>query len=55
MLLNIEASKIPKGIQAKANKIETPDSVNATGYPSSKVAHIKIIKIKGIISMAFSK
>jgi hypothetical protein len=31
MLLNIEASKTPKGIQAKANSIETPDSVNATG------------------------
>ena len=54
MLLNIEASNTPKGMQAKANNMETPDKVNATGYPSSKVAHIRIIKIKGIISTASS-
>jgi hypothetical protein len=55
MLLNIEASNTPKGMQAKANNMETPDKVNATGYPSSNMVHIKIIKIKGIISMAFLK
>ena len=36
MLLNIEASKIPKGIQAKANKIETPDSIDDSGDLSGK-------------------
>lgn len=55
MLLNIEASNTPKGMQAKANNMEIPDKVNATGYPSSNMVHIKIIKIKGIISMAFLK
>jgi len=31
MLLKIVGSKIPKGIQNKANNIETPARVNATG------------------------
>jgi hypothetical protein len=31
MLLKIDGSKIPKGIHNKANNIETPARVNATG------------------------
>jgi hypothetical protein len=31
MLLKIEISNIPKGMQIIANRIDTPESVNATG------------------------
>jgi hypothetical protein len=31
MLLKIEISNIPNGMQIMANRIDTPDSVNATG------------------------
>ena len=31
MLFKIDSSNIPSGIQTRANKIDTPDRVNATG------------------------
>jgi len=31
ILFKIDSSNIPSGIQTRANKIETPERVNATG------------------------
>tara|TARA_Y100000739_G_C20444337_1_gene389330 strand:- start:248 stop:481 length:234 start_codon:yes stop_codon:yes gene_type:complete len=53
MLLKIVGSKIPKGIHNKANNIETPARVNATGYPIKSAAHIKISRRRGISSIYF--
>jgi hypothetical protein len=35
----------------KANNIETPDSVNATGYPSSNAEQMSTNNNKGTISI----
>jgi hypothetical protein len=53
MLLKIEASNIPSGIQIRANKIDTPDNVNATGYPKRRAQQTKTSNSKGIISILF--
>jgi hypothetical protein len=53
ILFKIDSSNIPNGIQIRANKIETPESVNATGYPNKRARHIKTKSNKGIISILF--
>jgi hypothetical protein len=53
MLFKIDSSNIPNGIQIRANRIETPESVNATGYPNKRARHIKTKSNKGIISILF--
>jgi hypothetical protein len=55
MLFKIDSSNIPKGIQIRANRIETPESVNATGYPNKRTRHIKTKSNIGIISILFLK
>jgi hypothetical protein len=53
MLFKIDSSNIPNGMQIRANRIETPESVNATGYPNKRARHIKTKSNKGIISILF--
>jgi hypothetical protein len=53
MLLKIAGSKIPKGTQIKANKIDIPDRVNATGYPNSNAQQTSPNNKRGIISIQF--
>ena len=53
MLLKIVGSKIPKGTQNNANKIETPAKVRATGKPTSKATQIIINNKKGTISIFY--
>ena len=50
----IDSSNIPKGMHINANNIETPDSVNATGYPSSNAEQMRTSNSKGTISILFS-
>ena len=52
-VLNKFGSKKSNAIPMRANRIEVPASVNATGYPRSKAPQIKRIKIIGIISMFY--
>ena len=53
ILFKIDSSNIPKGMQISANKIETPDRVNATGYPSSNAEQMSTSNNKGTISILF--
>tara|TARA_X000000950_G_scaffold187221_1_gene226550 strand:- start:145 stop:426 length:282 start_codon:yes stop_codon:yes gene_type:complete len=53
ILFKIDSSNIPNGIQIRANRIETPESVNATGYPNKRARQIKTKSNKGIISILF--
>ena len=53
ILFKIDSSNIPKGMHINANNIETPDSVNATGYPSSNAEQMRTSNSKGTISILF--
>ena len=52
-VLNKFGSKKSNAIPMRANRIEVPASVNATGYPRSKAPQMRRIKIIGIISMFY--
>ena len=52
-VLNKLASKKPKMIPRRANNIEVPAKVNATGYPTSSAMQIRAIKRMGIISIIY--
>jgi len=52
-VLNKLASKKPKMIPRRANNIEVPAKVNATGYPSSRAMQIRAINRMGIISIIY--
>mgnify|MGYP005717069573 FL=1 len=54
MLLKIVGSKIPRGTQINANKIDTPARVKATGYPNNNVVQINVSSRRGIISICHS-
>ena len=51
--LNKLASKKPKTIPRRANNIEVPAKVNATGYPTSNAIQIRAINRMGIISIIY--
>lgn len=53
ILFKIDSSNIPKGMHINANNTEMPDSVNATGYPSSNAEQIRTSNNKGTISILF--
>jgi len=52
-VLNKLASKKPKMIPRRANNIEVPANVNATGYPASRAMQIIAINRMGIISIIY--